>query len=617
MYSPVQLRIVLTTVGHLLALLFSYLCLISKIIRANCCAVMLSPKTDISGNSEPPEACKHSPPSLLSMEDANGENFVASERSLPEGVGPLQPPTHITETAVGAEGDAAFEREMCLLLLKPQSQPLCSRKVFLGGLPMQVGTEDLKRFFSLFGQVEVGWPVDNNGEHDGYMFATFASADSVDKLLEMCTRHNGRLTITMPMGNSQSANIHIRVWYTRDAKYYSPEFNESMLKTNKNCAFVGGIPRTMTAKQLADYMSITYGDVLFARIEVELETDYPKGAGCVMFRCREAFVTAVASRFVSLNFGDHIKQVEVQPYLMRPVECEICQAVKTRNFCPKFRCLKFMCELCWRQAHIGLPDHYPLMRSPPLRLRGLTVNGDDHEAEQHHANKDAIPRTLMRQNEYVYNTHNLCNVVNSIQFPPVPLFEVESDFHSDWNTDCGMFDVRGPPPSNVFRSRPLTNIINQPSVLRRYRGREQRTGNFNDQRNRWRRGAPFYDNSINRPSTFAPSYYSTIDNSGFRSNVYNHSDTNENASAPHFSSNPGENQWSEHVSRISTSPNASSVFATNVNQIARPRVSFSPTIRRPARRCITNNTQSVTNAAKDESTTSKDITDAFEQFSLF
>ncbi|VDK46621.1 unnamed protein product [Cylicostephanus goldi] len=242
----------------------------------------------------------------------------------------------------------------------------------------------------------------------------------------MCTRHNGRLTVTMPMGNSQSANIHIRVWYTRDAKYYSPEFNESMLKTNKNCAFVGGIPRTMTAKQLAEYMSITYGDVLFARIEVELETDYPKGAGCVMFRYREAFVTAVASRFVSLNFGDHIKQVEIQPYLMRPVECEICQAVKTRNFCPKFRCLKFMCELCWRQAHVGLPDHYPLMRSPPLRLRGLTANVDDHKTE-HYANDGAPHRsTSMLHYEGAYNTHNLCNVVNSIQFPPVSLFEVES-----------------------------------------------------------------------------------------------------------------------------------------------------------------------------------------------
>lgn len=43
--------------------------------------------------------------------------------------------------------------------------------------------------------------------------------------------------------------------------------------------------------------------------EVELETDYPKGAGCVMFRDREAFVAAIASRFVPLNTGEHLKQV--------------------------------------------------------------------------------------------------------------------------------------------------------------------------------------------------------------------------------------------------------------------------------------------------------------------
>ncbi|VDM71326.1 unnamed protein product [Strongylus vulgaris] len=116
-------------------------------------------------------------------------------------------------------------------------------------------------------------------------------------------------------------------------------------------------------------MSLSFGDVLFARIEVELETDYPKGAGCVVFRDREAFVAACACRYVPINFGEHIKKVELQPYLMRPVECEICQTVKTRNFCPRLRCLKFMCDSCWRQAHIDLPDHFPLIRAPPFRSR--------------------------------------------------------------------------------------------------------------------------------------------------------------------------------------------------------------------------------------------------------
>ncbi|VDK49057.1 unnamed protein product [Cylicostephanus goldi] len=79
---------------------------------------MLSPKTNTNGNSdqsrlqlalatqlvpEPPEACTNSPPSLLSMEDANGENF-GSDRSLPGEMGHLQPSHSITGTGSLAFG---------------------------------------------------------------------------------------------------------------------------------------------------------------------------------------------------------------------------------------------------------------------------------------------------------------------------------------------------------------------------------------------------------------------------------------------------------------------------------------------------------------------------------
>ncbi|RCN36234.1 hypothetical protein ANCCAN_17872 [Ancylostoma caninum] len=266
--------------------------------------------------------------------------------------------------------DADFNREMYRLLMDNHPQPIYSRKVFLGGLPAHISTEELQRFFSTFGTVEIGWPVaETNNEHDGFMFATFTSADSVVKLVESCVRLNGRLTISMPLSGAHSATIHIRVWCTKDAKYCSPECGDSILKNTRNCVFVGGIPRTMTAKQLSYFMSLTFGDVTFAKIEVELETDYPKGAGCVMFRDREAFVAAIASRFVPLNFGEHLKQIELQPYLMRLVDCDICQTMKTRNFCPKLRCLKFMCDMCWKQAHVDMPEHQPQVRSPPLRSR--------------------------------------------------------------------------------------------------------------------------------------------------------------------------------------------------------------------------------------------------------
>ncbi|VDM81649.1 unnamed protein product, partial [Strongylus vulgaris] len=62
-----------------------------------------------------------------------------------------------------------------------------------------------------------------------------------------------------------------------------------------------------------------------------------------------------------------------------------------------------------------------------------------------------------------------------------------------------------------------------------------------------------------------------------------------------------------------------SVFATNVSQIARPRVSFSPTVRRPARRQLDNGAQGLINSAdtNDENTPSETVVAALEHLDLF
>ncbi|KAK6731460.1 hypothetical protein RB195_007742 [Necator americanus] len=573
------------------------------------------------------ESMSHS----LTAQNNNGENYDVSNTNslqvLPSTCSVQQPSADIGEIE---SDDAEFNREMCLLLMDNRPQPIYSRKVFLGGLPLHISTDELQRFFSGFGPVNIGWPVaENNNEHDGYMFATFASADSVVKLVEKCVRLNGRLAISLPFSSSHSASIHVRVWYTRDAKYCSSECGDSITKNTRNCVFVGGIPRTMTAKQLSYFMSLTFGDVVFARIEVEMETDYPKGAGCVMFRDREAFVAAIASRFVPLNFGEHIKQIELQPYLMRLVECDICQTMKTRNFCPKLRCLKFMCDMCWKQAHVDMPEHQPLVRSPPLRPRPL-LNQQSTAGDRGLENVGIIDPTAafrsnwVRQGDAVNGARSLCQVVNSIQFPSITLFDSESESNTDWNTDCGIFDSHGPPP-HAFRSRPSLETTHQLFIPRRLRGRSEpfceRNVNFMDQRNRWR-GSPHKRNNNSRYK-----YYNSnqINCTAYGSTDYRHrlrcchlSDSRENPNFFCSSRSMRDNQWSERICRISSDSSARAVIASNVSNFAKPRISFSPTVRRPIPRQPDEEAQNSTNSGIEvNENTNGNIVSAFAQFKLF
>ncbi|EPB78480.1 hypothetical protein ANCCEY_02440 [Ancylostoma ceylanicum] len=602
---------------------------------------------------------------------------------------------------VEAIDDADFNREMYRLLMDNHPQPIYSRKVFLGGLPPHITTEELQRFFLAFGTVEIGWPVpESNNEHDGFMFATFTSADSVVKLVENCVRLNGRLTINMPLGGSISASIHIRVWCTKDAKYCSSECGDSILKNTRNCVFVGGIPRTMTARQLSCFMSLTFGDVTFAKIEVELETDYPKGAGCVMFRDREAFVAAIASRFVPLNFGDHLKQIELQPYLMRLVDCDICQRMKTRNFCPKLRCLKFMCEMCWKQAHVDMPEHQPQVRSPPLRSRAATQsNFDDRRIRVMRpklkrlkqavwcgcaGGKTAVSgyqafgklcggvtvlglvrlfplllrRTMGNATLIVFKqterrtecgshldetfriamTDSKCNIMEQMIANDPATFRPSwarrnnassgarnLDGHTDWNTDCGIFDSRGP-PTNTFRSHQLPDNQQQ-FIPRRLRGRSapfsERNTNSVDYRNRWRRTSPPRHCTASRCrhcNNGHPNHFNTFSGADYRHRLhsYQYNDSHENPNYFYPAHCTEDNLWSERISGLSNGSFARSVFASNVNQIARHRVSFSPTVRRPARRHPNSEVHYPTNnASEPDENIPENVVGALAQFKLF
>ncbi|KJH41342.1 hypothetical protein DICVIV_12683 [Dictyocaulus viviparus] len=266
--------------------------------------------------------------------------------------------------------------------------PIHSRKVLLSGLPCCATPEDFHNFFSSFGSVEIVWPRKENNdesEHGDHAFAIFFSAESVIELTAKCTFLNGRFFIDVPIRGNHPATINVRVWLRKDRRFYCANFSRSSNMFTKNTVFVGGLPSTVTAGELYTFMSLKYGDVVMTQIEVESDTGYPRGAGCVVFRDREAFVAAIACGQAVMKVEDNNKQIALKPYLVRIAQCDICQTMQTRDFCPQLRCLKYMCETCWEQAHMDLPDHHPLFRASNRRrysMNSIAINDNQQSAHQ-------------------------------------------------------------------------------------------------------------------------------------------------------------------------------------------------------------------------------------------
>ncbi|KAK6009802.1 hypothetical protein OSTOST_25240 [Ostertagia ostertagi] len=154
---------------------------------------------------------------------------------------------------------------------------------------------------------------------------------------------------------------------------------------------------------------------------------------------------------------------------MRLTQCDICQKTRARNFCPQLRCLKYMCEPCWQRAHMDLDNlsgHLPMVRSPPIRTRFSTNNAsipcNNHKI--HDGISGRAQNKVMEVSEKAEaNARNLYRFLNSLPITPMPSLECDSEPSRDWNTDCGLFDGRGPPPH--YGSRLVTNTV-QPSARR-------------------------------------------------------------------------------------------------------------------------------------------------------
>ncbi|CAJ0606534.1 unnamed protein product [Cylicocyclus nassatus] len=256
-----------------------------------------------------------------------------------------------------------------------------ARKVFVGGLPIDVTEDEIWQTFSVFGNVLVDWPrrPDGSSSRDedtgrgsrsmtGYVFLVFEEERSVQYLVSECHKEDDRYYLFVSSPTMRDKPVQVRPWRLADMDFIS---NPRTLMDPRRTVFIGGVPRPTRAGELAECLERLYGPVCYVGIDIDPELKYPKGAARVTFVTTQAFIAAINGRFVHVHHGESQKRVEIKPYVMDEQMCDHCEGKQCSSryapyFCGDVDCLQYYCENCWDRVHYHpgsrRSEHRPLVR---------------------------------------------------------------------------------------------------------------------------------------------------------------------------------------------------------------------------------------------------------------
>ncbi|KAL7079769.1 hypothetical protein ACQ4LE_001177 [Meloidogyne hapla] len=286
-----------------------------------------------------------------------------------------------------------------------------SRKVFVGGLPIDITETEVKQTFQKFGALLVDWPCRSmdfsyaiKKEHSsskqvtGYAFLIYLEEVFVQRLISKCYREGDRYYMLLSSKTVREKPVQIRPWRLTDMDYMP---RPSSFLDPRRTIFIGGVPRPTKASELAFVLESHYGSVCYAGIDVDPEMKYPKGAARVTFNTFKSYVAAMAGRFVNIPHSDSTKRVEIKPYVVNDQMCDnchgkLCQDRYAPYFCGDVCCLQYYCEACWDRLHYGGANRIREVHKPFVRMGEQTkqLHRLPHHNNNNNSVASAIPRVL-------------------------------------------------------------------------------------------------------------------------------------------------------------------------------------------------------------------------------
>lgn len=311
-------------------------------------------------------------------------------------------------------------------------QRIVSNKVFVGGISHSMNREIINTFFGKFGVVFVDWPVKSKSNNRGkatpvssysYLFLVYSEEQSVIKLMKACTQSGGDFFVTVPGCRDM---IQIRPWFIENAFYISSKARNARIVDIHRTVFVGGLPRIVTAEEIA-HMFSEFGKVLLVTIDIDQDYGYPKGAARVTFDRDSAFNKALEKKYLKFENIDSSKTlIEIKPYVMEDVGCDQCGGLWFNPFLDVYDQLKSCKKEQKKQNESSLAMW---SASNPFAANN---NSSSYDTEDLISKIDAgFQRRLNLSHQSCQEDHNEGNVENEIETGARKFLELTKSFGLD------------------------------------------------------------------------------------------------------------------------------------------------------------------------------------------
>ncbi|XP_075499467.1 uncharacterized protein LOC142537870 [Primulina tabacum] len=170
-----------------------------------------------------------------------------------------------------------------------------SNKLFVGGITHSTNTENLREYFSKYGEVKNAQVMRNRatGVSRGFGFVSFADQSSMEKALQNEEHEilGRRVAVNIPRPiEKKPLQLEVSV---NDSNQ-----NSSPSKTNK--VFVGGLPPSLTKEEFDGYFE-SFGKIVDSVIMCNKENNKPRGFGFVIYDSEESVQKVVIDRFHQLK----------------------------------------------------------------------------------------------------------------------------------------------------------------------------------------------------------------------------------------------------------------------------------------------------------------------------
>jgi len=187
-----------------------------------------------------------------------------------------------------------------------------SNKIFVGGVGKNTTEASLRMYFSKFGMIEDSVIMMNRetGEHRGFAFVTFKSAESVQLVIDQC--NSGGHTLdgkaidpkpAVPQGPNQQhslAKMKHNLIQQVQGVHPTPTFKGPMQVPEDLKVFVGGIGIGTTDADVRAYFE-TFGDVVAVDMPFHKVYNCPKGFAFVGFKDSETVTNVTKERYHQIN----------------------------------------------------------------------------------------------------------------------------------------------------------------------------------------------------------------------------------------------------------------------------------------------------------------------------